>query len=383
MLFLSPYILYIAVFIISLGLSYISIPRINYISKKKKLYDKPDNIRKIHVKVTPNLGGVGIFFAFIIACSIFISPAIFDKWNFIVASSVILFVTGIQDDLNGLTPKTKFLAQFLAAIITVWLADIRISSLHGILGIEELPIWISVLFTTIGCMFVTNAMNLIDGIDGLAGSIGVLCTVSLGLCLAAVGNVGGACIAFGLMGAILGFLYFNISPAQIFMGDTGSLLLGYIISILSILLVHSYNYNSGLVYVIHSHKAVMIVTLSILFVPVFDSFRVFINRARKGGSPFKADRTHLHHFLLDAGFTHNQAVTILITANILIITIALIVQDLDPNLALLSIIVVAGLLFVILFMLRKKKMAKNLELIEQRNKAINNSKDLPEHVSIS
>ena len=154
------------------------------------------------------------------------------------------------------------------------------------------------------------------------------------------------------------------------MGDTGSLLIGFTISILSILFVHAYNVDTPLASVVHSHKGSLIVTLAILSIPVFDSFRVFSTRIARGGSPFKADRTHLHHYLLDLGYTHSGSVSILITSNILVITVALLVQDCDPNIALASIVALALGLFTILYSMRKKKLEKNRAILAARSKQI-------------
>lgn len=372
MINLPPYIIYLLAFICALSASMISVPRIIYVSKRKKLFDIPDNNRKIHLTITPNLGGIGIFFAYIIVTSLFITPPLTEKWNFIIASSVILFLTGINDDLVSLSAGKKFLAQFIAAIITVCLADIRINSLHGILGIYQMPYWYSVSFTIVGVIFITNAFNLIDGIDGLAGSIGVLVTFSLGVFLAMLDNVGAACIAFSLMGATLGFLRYNISPARIFMGDTGSLLIGFTISILSILFIHAYTVNNPLVAVIHSHKGSTIVAVALLFVPIFDSFRVFLKRIIKGVSPFHADRSHLHHYLLDMGFTHSRSVTILITSNILVITVALLVQDYEPNVALGCMVSLGLILFAVMYFMRKSRLEKNKALMQEKKNALQN-----------
>lgn len=372
MIVLQTYILYPLIFICTLLLSIASIPRIIYIAKRKKLFDVPDHKRKIHLTITPNLGGIGIFLSYAISYSFFVSfihPAPFTNWNIILVSSLVLFIAGVTDDLVGITPSKKFLAQFIASIITIAVADIRISSLHGILGIYEMPIWLSIAFTTVGCMFVTNAINLIDGIDGLAGSLGVLGSFCLGIGLAMTGNIGEACIAFSLMGGLVGFLRFNLSPAKIFMGDTGSLFTGFTLSILAIMFVHAYNESTPLGAIIHSHKGALLVALSVLFVPVFDSFRVFLNRMRKGGSPFAADRTHLHHLLLDAGYSHSQAVSILVTSNILIITIALLVQDTDPNIGISCILSISLALFGILYLVRKNKLEKNKQLIADMAKA--------------
>lgn len=359
MIQLPSHLLYFLCFVSALIISLISIPQIILVATKKKLYDTPDNDRKIHLRVIPNLGGIGIFFGFITTASLFISPLAFEKWNYIIASSLLLFLVGIADDLISLSPPKKFLTQFVAAFIVVCLADIRLKSLHGIFGVYgELPYWWSVIFSIVGIIFVTNAYNLIDGIDGLAGSIAVLSTLMLGITLAGFGHPGAACLSFCLLGGIVGFLKYNISPAKIFMGDTGSLLIGFVVSLLCILSVNSFNAFSQYAVFIHSQAGALVIGLSFLFVPVFDTFRVFTTRLMKGVSPFKADRTHLHHYLLDMGFTHSEAVTILVIANILIITVSLVTQDYNPNIAILCILGMSLSLFAILYFMRKKRLAK-------------------------
>lgn len=371
---LPPHLIYLLTFISALIISLVSIPQIMLISAKKRLFDLPDNDRKIHLRVVPNLGGIGIFFAFITTCSLFLNHDSFSNWNYIIASSLILFLTGIMDDLVSLSPSKKFFAQFIAASITVCIADIRLSSLHGIFGVYGLTYWYSIIFSVVGIIFVINAFNLIDGIDGLAGSIGVLSTFSLGVCLAASGNAGGASMAFSLMGAIAGFLRFNTAPARIFMGDTGALLIGYIISVLCILFVNSYNEQTTVGNIIHNPGGALVVGLSVLFVPVFDSFRVFATRLMRGVSPFKADRTHLHHYLLDLGFTHSMTVGILLISNILLITVALILQDFNPNLGIFGIVAISFILYAILYFMRKKRMESIKLLKGQTKPTIGNSK---------
>jgi UDP-N-acetylmuramyl pentapeptide phosphotransferase/UDP-N-acetylglucosamine-1-phosphate transferase len=377
MITLPTYLLYAFACVTALVLSLASIPRIIYVSKKKRLFDVPDGGRKIHVNTVPNLGGIGIFFAFIIVTSVFINASMMATWNYICASAVLLFLTGINDDLVTIPPNKKFLAQLVAALITVCFADMRINSLHGFFGIYDLPYIVSVGFSVMGVIFVTNAFNLVDGIDGLAGSIAVLCSAILGICLAMMNNKGGAFIAFSLMGAVIGFLRYNLSPAKIFMGDTGSLVIGFTISILCVMFFQSYPGDIAgadrkvypLLTTIHSIRGGMVIALAALFVPVFDSFRVFITRMAKGGSPFRADRTHLHHYLLDLGFSHGQTVSILITSNILIIVVALLVQDYNPNIALVCIFGLTFILFGILYYMRRNRLAeiKAMQLSTGRN----------------
>lgn len=377
---LPVYLQYFIIFLSAAVISVISIPRLIMLAKLKKLYDLPDNNRKIHKEVIPNLGGVCIFFSYLIVACLFIDSASFPKLNYIVAGTLVLFIAGVKDDIITLTPSKKFVSQIMAAIIIVYLADIRLYSLHGIFGIGELPEWFSIVFSIVGCTFVTNAFNLIDGVDGLAGSLSALCLLILGSCLAVQGNFSAACISFALMGAIVGFLRYNIAPARIFMGDSGSLVIGFTVAILCITFINSYEPENLLGKAVHSPQGALVVALSILFIPVFDSFRVIINRLMTGKHPFHADRTHLHHFLLDLGFSHSHTTTILIIANLLIISVALLVQDYNPTLAISSIFLLTTGLFGVLYFMRKRRLSateelKNRALSAQSSGQAGNSKD--------
>jgi UDP-GlcNAc:undecaprenyl-phosphate/decaprenyl-phosphate GlcNAc-1-phosphate transferase len=365
---LPPYALYILVTVIAALVCGISIPKIVILAKLKKLFDLPDHERKVHKEVIPNLGGIGIFFSYMIIASLFVSSEAFPSWNYLVSASMILFIIGIKDDIISLTPTKKFAAQILAAVIIVYMAGIRLHSLHGVFGIYELQEWPGIAFTVIGCIFVTNAFNLIDGIDGLAGSISVLCTLILGVGFAVQGNINAAIISFTLMGAILGFLRHNISPAKIFMGDGGSLFIGFTISILCILFINNFQPSPGLGYFVHNQASALIFSLSILFIPVFDSFRVILTRIAKGKHPFKADKTHLHHFLLDLGFSHTRTVAVLLTANLLIISVTLLVQDYNPNLGIIIILSLSFALFGILYYMRKSRLVKTEILKNKRSR---------------
>ncbi len=348
----QPYSLYLLAVIASLAVSLFSIPNIIYIAKKKRLFDMPDNHRKLHTRIVPNLGGVGIFFAFFITASLFIKPD-FSTWNYIATACLILFITGLKDDLVNISPSKKFIAQAFAATITVIMADVRLYSLGGLFGIHLLPYWASVTFSIIGCIFVTNAFNLIDGIDGLAGTIGIYISTMLGLCLAAYGNMSAAIMAFSMAGALIGFLKSNLPPARIFMGDTGSLLIGFVVSVLSILSINAYHPGGTISAVIISSPAVFVVTLSILFLPVFDTFRVFTMRILRGHSPFRADRTHLHHYLLDIGLSHGQTVSVILLANILLTALSLYVQHYNINIAVGSLLIfMLGLYSILVYMRR-------------------------------
>ena len=355
----NEWVLYIVAVILAMLLCMSAIPRIIYISKKKKIFDKPDNSRKIHKEVIPNLGGIAIFLGFSVISSLLIDPDEFSHWNYVIAASLILFITGIKDDLINVNPSKKFIAQIAASAIVAFLADFRLDNLHGFLGINALPYSISLIITIIGCTFISNAFNLIDGIDGLAGTIGVISTFFLGLAFALTDNYSPALISFSLMGAIIGFLRYNYNPARIFMGDSGSLVIGFIVAVLAIVLTKKVQHFEGNL-LFHSGKGVLLGALSILFIPVFDTFRVFTTRIAKGNSPFAADRTHLHHYLLDLGYSHTKTVVLLALSSLLIIAISFVIQDLPVNVCMFVIIFSAFALFSLLYFMRKNKLSMQL-----------------------
>jgi UDP-GlcNAc:undecaprenyl-phosphate GlcNAc-1-phosphate transferase len=216
-------------------------------------------------------------------------------------SIAVLFGLGIMDDLKDLSAKYKFVIQVALALL-IALSGIRIHSFNGLFGIDELPVGAQYTLTVLAIVGITNAYNLIDGIDGLAGGLGFMSLVTLGLFLTMQGDSNTALIAFALAGGIMAFLYFNFNPARIFMGDTGSLVLGFVIAVLCIRLMHV---NSAAASPVLLHGPVFV--LSIVLIPVFDTIRVFAVRIWKGKSPFAADKTHIHHLLTNAGFSHSLA----------------------------------------------------------------------------
>lgn len=361
----QPVILYILAFVCALAISLSSIPRIIYVSARKKLFDVPDNERKLHARVVPNLGGLGIFFAFIITGSFFVMPETFLDWHYISAAVLLLFLLGIVDDLISLTPKKKFLAQFIPSVIVVVFANIRLTSLHGLFGIHEIPYILSVAFSIIGCVFVTNAFNLIDGVDGLAGSLGVTYGLTLAASFALMGKTSEAIVACSLIGAIVGFLRYNIAPATIFMGDTGSLIIGFTLSVMSIVLVNAYDpatYAATDLYnLIPNSDGLLLLAVGMMSVPVFDCFRVFTTRTIKSGSPFRADRTHIHHFLLDCGLNATQTVGCMAGTNIVIILVSvLFLQHMNVTIGIAVQFAIYAIFFGILSYLRKERMRKKM-----------------------
>lgn len=277
--------------------------------------------RSSHADATPNLGGAGLFIAFSLCLAIFGVLFGFEnielKHLLIVLTAVtILFFLGIKDDLIGISPLKKLLGQTIVAILIIALIDVRIHNLGGIFNIIELPYLLSVIVTIFGVLFFVNAFNLIDGVDGLAGSIAIIASASFGFFFFMNQDFFMALISFILIGSLSAFLIFNFSKDnKLFMGDSGSLFIGFLLIFQAM-----YFLGSGYEFPpqdIIPNSAVLI--FAILSYPIIDTTRVFIVRIANGKSPFTADRNHLHHRLLNLGLSHKKVTLVICTINVIAI----------------------------------------------------------------
>jgi UDP-GlcNAc:undecaprenyl-phosphate GlcNAc-1-phosphate transferase len=284
-------------FITAFVVTMISIPIIIRLTKRYNLYDMPGE-RKEHTMPVPTMGGIAVLAGMIAALALWLPFYYEMKQICFFFSIVVLCILGIMDDIKDLSARYKFLIQAGLALLMA-LSGLRIHSFEGLFGIGELPVAAQYTFTLLTIVGITNAFNLIDGIDGLAGGLGFMSLATLGIFLTLNGDIASALIAFSLAGAIIGFLYFNFNPARIFLGDTGSLVLGFSIAVLCIRLMQV-NTLATL-----PHTPLFI--LGIVFIPVFDTVRVFAIRTWRGHSPFQADKTHIHHLLTNSGFSHGFA----------------------------------------------------------------------------
>ncbi|MEY4111474.1 MAG: hypothetical protein RLZZ46_1830, partial [Bacteroidota bacterium] len=268
----------------------------------------------------------------------------------------VLFFVGVKDDIIGTAPIKKLTAHILVAMVIVLMANIRIRSLHGIFGIYEIPLWASIFISLFTIIVVINAFNLIDGIDGLAAGIGFIGAIFFGLWFSLIREVVMATLAFSLAGSLLGFLYYNFSPAKIFMGDSGSLTIGMIMSILALKMV---DLDPPSLISPLSEICKPLLAIAILVYPLTDTLRIFIYRVLNGSSPFAADRNHIHHRLQDAGFSHRQIASLLYTINICIIVLVLLTYRLEPTIALLVLLGSIAALIQIPFLISKRTLKKN------------------------
>lgn len=310
---MNTYILCIAgVFIISTVCGLIFIPAILNFCKAKQLYDIP-NARKIHKNAIPRLGGISfipsMFISFTVALSFINSKEnliTISLWSlFFPIGTLLVYGMGIIDDIVGLSPSRKFVVQILAACLLP-LSGLYINNMHGFLGINEIPYEAGLPLTVFVIVFIDNAINLIDGIDGLAASLSIL-ALSGFLYLFVCQEVWSFSILItGLIGVLVAFLYFNLfgdatKNRKIFMGDSGSLTLGFILGFLCV------KYSMDNVNVMPYEKLDFIMPFTLLIVPIFDVFRVFMVRISHHKSPFMADKNHIHHKLMAAGMSQHGA----------------------------------------------------------------------------
>jgi UDP-GlcNAc:undecaprenyl-phosphate GlcNAc-1-phosphate transferase len=309
----------------------IAIPNIISLIMKYKLYDVP-NERKEHQSPIPTMGGIAVIAGMFVALAMWFPFSSQLTQLCFFFSVVALFGVGIMDDLHDLSARYKFIIQIALAILMAG-AGIRITSFEGLFGIHELNLSSQYIVTVLAITGITNAFNLIDGIDGLAGGLGFMSLVTLGMFLTLDGDGKTALIAFALAGGILAFLYFNFNPARIFMGDTGSLVLGFVVSILCIRLMQV---NIAVTSPVLTHAPLFV--LGIAFIPVFDTIRVFGGRLWKGNSPFVADKTHIHHLLTVQGYSHGFAAKLICVIHGIVLITVYWMQQCRPEIILLALI---------------------------------------------
>jgi len=321
-------------------ITFFAIPVIIQVAKDKKLFDEPDE-RKVHKNVIPTLGGLGIFAGFIIATLMGVPSAITSELQYFAAATTVIFFLGIKDDILVLSASKKFIGQLIAAGIIIKFGGIQISNMHGFLGIYEIPHIASIVLSIFTIIVITNSFNLIDGVDGLAGSLGLLTTLVFGAYFFYAGQLTYAVMALALAGSTIGFLIYNFSPAKIFMGDTGSLLLGLVNSILVIKFINVAG-NPVSNFPIQAAPAI---GFAILMIPLFDTLRVFGLRILDRRSPFSPDRTHVHHFLLDLGLSHRMVTFTCVLVNISFIAMAFFLRNLGTT-TVLGILLLSAFIFI-------------------------------------
>lgn len=310
-----------------MALSGFIIPQILLIAFRKNLFDAPDP-RKIHKTEVPRLGGIAFFPSILFSMFLLYGLGMLSNdlalmarlthnmvpYCFIVCSSILLFLTGMADDLVGVKYKAKFIMQTVAAILII-IGGMQINNLHGLFGIENMPVILSYVLTVLMIVFVINAINLIDGIDGLASGLSSIACMFYAYVFYKANLFVFSAIAMATLGALIPFFMYNVfgnpqKHKKIFMGDTGAYTIGLLLSAMSIRICHtealSGSYNP------------IVIAFAPLIIPCLDVVRVYLHRIKAKRNPFLPDKTHIHHKLLALGMKQRKAMAIIISSSILI-----------------------------------------------------------------
>lgn len=375
-------------FLTAFFLVLIATPSVIKVAKLKHIVDEPGDARKLHRRSIPTIGGILIFAGTILAYCLwfpsksewqigqapwtysadgqnitipagfwqigknqFVATAL-NEFKYLVACMFILFFLGLKDDIIGVAPTKKLVVHIVVGSILVLMADIRLTEFWGLFELEhKLPYLVSVPLSIFIYIVIVNAINLIDGIDGLAAGTGLIASMTLAFWFYRTGDVPLALLAVGLAGSLLGFLIYNWQPAKIFMGDSGSLIIGVVIYVLIMKMIE-YPPDDRSEALMDVSKPVL--AMAILAYPLIDTLRVFIIRALSGRSPFSADKNHIHHKLLSLGLKHWQVSATLYVFTLFIILLTFLTPARTPN---ISFLIVGGTALVLanaIFLIKKK-----------------------------
>lgn len=357
-LFLNNNLILIESFLLAFIVTYISIPSIVQAAKLKHLYAEP-NGRTSHTIVTPTLGGLAIFSGFVISVLIFVDIVQIAYVQYILASIIVIFFLGLKDDIIGLSPMKKFIGQIIAAGIVIDLGGIKLMSLQGLVGIHSLDYYSSDLLSLFVIIAIVNAVNLIDGIDGLATGVGIIATSTFGIWFFLDGDIQLAILCAALVGSLLAFFRYNVfsKKNKLFMGDIGSLILGFLLAIFAI----KFNELNRLSTSVYSLSCAPAISIGILILPIFDTLRVFAIRMANGLSPFKPDKQHVHHYLLELTGSHGKSTFILLLTNVFFIFLSFALRDLRILTLVLILFGIASILSFIPYQMvinRRRKQGK-------------------------
>lgn len=323
----------------------IAMPALIKVAKLKHLVDEPGDARKLHRRSVPTIGGIMIFAGTIISYSLWFPSqysgqfganydilTALNEFKYLVACMFILFFLGLKDDIIGVSPSKKLFVHFVIGVILVFLADIRLTDFCGLLGINEIPDSVSKPLSLFIYIVIVNAINLIDGVDGLAGGTSFIGSVTFAVWFYITGDLPLALLATGLAGSLLGFLIFNWQPAKIFMGDSGSLIIGVVMYVMVMKLIE---FPASKMSQPMSSLSKPVLCMAVLAYPLIDTLRAFIIRMSQGRSPFSADKNHIHHRLLSFGLSHKQVSIVLYAYTLLVISITFITPEHSPNISFL------------------------------------------------
>ena len=325
-------------------------PTIIRLLEWKQILDTPDK-RKIHEVRTPSMGGIPIFIATFFSLLIWLGGA-GANYKYLFSALTIFFIIGLRDDLIPMKPTFKLLSQLVPILLVVIFSDVRLTSFYSLLDLNFNNI-ISILITSFTLIVITNSFNLIDGIDGLAGTIGSLILLSFGAYFYITGLLPLSFLCFAITGSLIAFLIYNWSPSRIFMGDTGALLIGFLIGCLAIYFINiNFSLEASSPYKFHSSISTAI---CIMIIPLTDTIRIFTIRVLNSKSPLSADSNHIHHELIKLGLNHSQSTLILGLVNLGFIGLAYFGREISDRYMLLLVLFIASSLLGILKLIISRK----------------------------
>lgn len=310
-------IYFITLFLVSLCATWWIFKKVLKIAKLKNIVDNPDG-RKIQSVPVPILGGVAVFFGIIVAfATAGLLFDISDMFEMICVMSIMLYL-GMMDDILGLSPRLRFFVEILVVLLLIFCNDYSINNFHGLWGVESLSPWVAVPLTVFACVGIINAINLIDGVNGLSSGYCIVTCAIFGTAFMLTGDYDRASLAVLSIGALIPFFCHNVfgTKSKMFIGDSGTLVMGII---MSSFVINALKADSAIAAAVSSNFGVVPFTLAVLAIPVFDTLRVMMSRLFRGVSPFTPDRNHLHHMLYDLHFSHIGITMVEILANLFVV----------------------------------------------------------------
>ena len=351
--------LFLFVILTAFSVGFLIYPILISFLKKMKLGDTPGG-RKIHKAFIPSMGGIGFVCAAGVAVGIWGWQFPLPDLRYLLGAIFLMFLVGLRDDIVELKASRKLLGQIVAVMLVVVAADIRIKTFHGFLGIGELNLAFSYIFSSIVLLALTNGFNLIDGLDGLAGTISIITLTILGSWFYVQGIESYALLSFVFLGGVLSFMVFNWHPAKIFMGDTGSLSLGFT---LATLIIAFMEINEALpVGTFLKVEPTFSVSVALMIFPLYDMGRVFTKRLAQGKRPMSPDKSHVHHFLMRMGLSHDKVAFILGSIQLGIILLAFGMKDFSDHIVMPIISFIVIVLGLRLDQITVKYVKKKVEL---------------------
>lgn len=289
-------------------------------AKEKNLVDNPD-ARKLQKTPVPVRGGVAVCFGML--CGMIVALGLMSQISGlgpVICSMLVMMYVGGLDDILSLSPKSRFLVEILVVLGMIWGTHGCIDSFHGLLGLEQFTWWVAVPLTVFAGVGIINAINMIDGVNGLSSGLCITYCVCFGVIFANKGDMANASLAFCMAAALLVFWLHNVfgGTSKMFIGDAGTMMMG---TLMTWFVIQVLREDNGLHWTEGKELCLIAMCLSILVVPVFDTIRVMLNRMRKGNSPFSPDKTHLHHVFLKFGMSHSMTMLTIILMDVITVTL--------------------------------------------------------------